>query len=128
VLAAMLAASKFHDDDYFANAHWAKIGGVPTAELNDLEASFLFAIGFRLHSALDEYRFCLDQLCASAESSGSACEGTGADRKEPPATTTMTPQLEDASRENTGGAKMYDSALERDIEPMEVGSGDEHSE
>jgi hypothetical protein len=41
-----MVASKFLDDFYYSNKHWAEIGGISTSELNGLELEFLFRIAF----------------------------------------------------------------------------------
>jgi hypothetical protein len=43
-----MVAAKFLDDFYYSNEFWAKIGGVPNAELNTLELEFLFLTNFDL--------------------------------------------------------------------------------
>ncbi|KAJ3366116.1 hypothetical protein GGF31_008130 [Allomyces arbusculus] len=47
-LTAVVVATKFWSDVFYTNAHYAKVGGVPTAELNRLEMEFLFRAGFEL--------------------------------------------------------------------------------
>merc|ERR1719247_705209 len=54
VISAMLAA-KFHDDVYYSNNYYAKVGGVRTREVNALEVLFLRLIGWRLHVTPQEY-------------------------------------------------------------------------
>ena len=49
LLASVMVAAKFLDDFYYSNEFWAKIGGVPNAELNTLELEFLFMTNFDLH-------------------------------------------------------------------------------
>jgi hypothetical protein len=51
----MLSAAKFWDDIYYNNAFWAKIGGVSSLELNNLELEFLFSVNFDLAVTADEY-------------------------------------------------------------------------
>ena len=40
---------------YFNNAYYAKVGGVPCAEVNSLELEFLFSINFALHATTELY-------------------------------------------------------------------------
>lgn len=49
IITAVMLAAKFFDDQYFNNAYYAKVGGVPTGEVNSLELEFLFSINFSLH-------------------------------------------------------------------------------
>jgi hypothetical protein len=41
LLALSLVSAKLHDDTYFNNKVWAKIGGIPLNEMNDLEIKIL---------------------------------------------------------------------------------------
>eukprot|EP00743_Colponemidia_sp_Colp-15_P003663 GILK01003954.1.p1 GENE.GILK01003954.1~~GILK01003954.1.p1 ORF type:complete len:229 (-),score=14.68 GILK01003954.1:156-842(-) len=59
LISSVMLAAKFFDDHYYNNAYFAKVGGVPTAELNALEAEFLSMLNFRLHvrsSVFEQYR------------------------------------------------------------------------
>ncbi|KAI4369401.1 hypothetical protein MLD38_017843 [Melastoma candidum] len=49
LITGTLIASKFIDDKGYNNAHFAKVGGVSTAEINRMEINFLFSVDFRLH-------------------------------------------------------------------------------
>mmetsp|Transcript_11665 Transcript_11665/g.40844 ORF Transcript_11665/g.40844 Transcript_11665/m.40844 type:complete len:235 (-) Transcript_11665:36-740(-) len=55
IVTSVMLAAKFFDDQYFNNAYYAKVGGVPTAELNALELEFLFSINFALHVPPDVF-------------------------------------------------------------------------
>lgn len=57
MLAGILVASKFLDDDGFDNAHYAQIGGISTKILNELEAQFLNLLDWRLHVLSTEYEW-----------------------------------------------------------------------
>jgi len=48
VLACTLAAAKFNDEMHCSNSHWAKVGGVTTEEINDIEKAFLRLTRHRL--------------------------------------------------------------------------------
>ena len=41
--------------EYFNNAYYAKVGGVPLVEVNALELEFLFSINFSLHTPTDVF-------------------------------------------------------------------------
>lgn len=56
ITAAMLAA-KFFDDMYYSNAFYAKIGGVTTEEMNQLEIYFLNLLDYKLYVSSQEYEF-----------------------------------------------------------------------
>jgi hypothetical protein len=55
-LAALLVAIKFQDDVYISNTTLAKIGGIPLAELNALELTFVSGIDYNCHVDSAEYR------------------------------------------------------------------------
>jgi hypothetical protein len=55
VITAVMIAAKFFDDQYFNNAYYAKVGGMPCAEVNSLELEFLFSIKFSLHVSTEVY-------------------------------------------------------------------------
>ena len=55
VITAVLLAAKFYDDSYYNNAYYAKVGGVPVAEMNGLELEFLFFVQFSLHVTPDVF-------------------------------------------------------------------------
>mmetsp|Transcript_25028 Transcript_25028/g.59119 ORF Transcript_25028/g.59119 Transcript_25028/m.59119 type:complete len:230 (-) Transcript_25028:158-847(-) len=55
VLTSVLLAAKFLDDFYYNNSFWAKVGGIPVAELNALELELLFKLNFDLHVSVEEY-------------------------------------------------------------------------
>ena len=55
VITSVVLAAKFFDDQYFNNAYYARIGGVPCEEMNSLELEFLFLTNFSLHVSTDAY-------------------------------------------------------------------------
>lgn len=55
IITSILVAAKFFDDQYYNNAYYARVGGVPCSELNSLETDFLFGVNFGLHVEADEY-------------------------------------------------------------------------
>lgn len=55
IITSVLVAAKFFDDQYYNNAYYARVGGVPCSELNSLETDFLFGVNFGLHVEADEY-------------------------------------------------------------------------
>lgn len=61
-LTAVMCASKYLDDFYYSNKHWAEVGGIQTAELNKLELEFLFRMGFSLHMQREEYDWYAEEL------------------------------------------------------------------
>ncbi|CAG8638475.1 7051_t:CDS:1, partial [Paraglomus occultum] len=48
IIAAVTVSSKALCDSYCTNSHYARVGGIPTQELNTLELEFLNLIGWRL--------------------------------------------------------------------------------
>lgn len=55
MITSVMVAAKFSDDKYYGNSFYARVGGVPNCELNNLEIEFLFMINFSLHVESDEY-------------------------------------------------------------------------
>lgn len=62
VITSVVLAAKFFDDEYFNNAYYAKVGGLPCAEMNSLELEFLFLVEFSLHVTEEEYSQYYNQL------------------------------------------------------------------
>eukprot|EP00301_Raphidiophrys_heterophryoidea_P007536 c12905_g1_i2.p1 GENE.c12905_g1_i2~~c12905_g1_i2.p1 ORF type:complete len:175 (+),score=39.27 c12905_g1_i2:234-758(+) len=55
VICSVMLAAKFFDDRYYNNAFYARVGGIPTAELNNLEVEYLFMVNFSLLVDTEEY-------------------------------------------------------------------------
>lgn len=55
LITSMVLAAKFHDDLFFTNAHYAKIGGIRVEELNALERRFCQLLDWRLHVRPEEF-------------------------------------------------------------------------
>lgn len=55
VLTGVTVAVKFHDDIYYSNDYYSKVGGIPTCELNAQELQLLNLLGWRLMVTEDEY-------------------------------------------------------------------------
>ncbi|KAL3531346.1 hypothetical protein ACH5RR_010668 [Cinchona calisaya] len=68
LITSVMVATKFIDDAFFNNAHYARVGGVSTSELNKLEMKFLFGLDFRLHVNINTF----EKYCVLFEK-----EGTG---------------------------------------------------
>ncbi|KAL7415696.1 cyclin PHO80-like protein, partial [Mrakia frigida] len=54
VIAGVTVASKFFSDVFYTNSRYAKVGGLPQSELNQLELQFLLLNDFRLVIPLEE--------------------------------------------------------------------------
>jgi len=54
VIAGVTCASKFLSDVFYTNSRYAKVGGLPLAELNHLELQFLLLNDFRLSVPVEE--------------------------------------------------------------------------
>ncbi|PWN97603.1 cyclin-related 2, partial [Tilletiopsis washingtonensis] len=54
VIAGVTVASKFFSDVFYTNSRYAKVGGLPVHELNQLELQFLLLNDFRLVVPLEE--------------------------------------------------------------------------
>jgi hypothetical protein len=69
LITSVMLAAKFFDDQYFNNAYYAKVGGVPANEMNSLEVEFLFMTNFSLFVTTDTYRQYYQELWNHAHSS-----------------------------------------------------------
>eukprot|EP00474_Spongospora_subterranea_P010200 CRZ10658.1 hypothetical protein [Spongospora subterranea] len=74
LITSVMLAAKFFDDQYFNNAYYAKVGGVPCHEINSLEVEFLFMINFSLFVTSDAYMQYYTELCNHALNSGCSCQ------------------------------------------------------
>merc|ERR1719210_928765 len=75
LLSSVVLATKYLDDDYCLNSHFAEIGGVKLLELNKLELSFLQLIQWKLHVQPDDYSFCHNRLLSEFDSQGPKATG-----------------------------------------------------
>ncbi|KAF4652177.1 mitochondrial peripheral inner membrane protein [Perkinsus chesapeaki] len=55
VLTALTIAAKFHDDIYYSNAFYARVGGVSVSELNTLELTLLKMMDWQCFVPTEEY-------------------------------------------------------------------------
>ncbi|EGN91484.1 hypothetical protein SERLA73DRAFT_164450 [Serpula lacrymans var. lacrymans S7.3] len=62
VIAGVTVASKFFSDVFYTNSRYAKVGGLPQPELNQLELQFLLLNDFRLVISSDEMQRYAEQL------------------------------------------------------------------
>lgn len=73
LITSIMLAAKFFDDQYFNNAYYAKVGGVPCSEINSLEVEFLFMCNFTLFVTTDTYSQYYTELCNHALNTSNAC-------------------------------------------------------
>jgi len=74
ILTSLVVAVKFHDDTYYSNEMYSKVGGVQLRELNVLEAAFLKLLDWRLHVDPAEYQLYYDILRTAAEGAAAAAQ------------------------------------------------------
>lgn len=88
IIAGLTVASKFFSDVFYTNSRYAKVGGLPLTELNQLELQFLLLNDFSLQIDLEEIQRYADMLCLhwSKASAGMA------DLQAPPFTTWYSPR------------------------------------
>lgn len=70
-----MSAAKFFDDQYYNNAYYAKVGGVPCIEMNALEVEFLFKTNFTLFVTTETYVQYYNELINHARNSRCNCRG-----------------------------------------------------
>ncbi|KAF8632027.1 hypothetical protein AX17_004970 [Amanita inopinata Kibby_2008] len=68
VIAGVTVASKFFSDVFYTNSRYAKVGGLPLTELNQLELQFLLLNDFRLVISSAEMRRYAEQLLVFSHS------------------------------------------------------------
>ncbi|KAH7930243.1 cyclin-domain-containing protein [Leucogyrophana mollusca] len=68
VIAGVTVASKFFSDVFYTNSRYAKVGGLPQAELNQLELQFLLLNDFRLVISTEEMQRYAEQLILFSQS------------------------------------------------------------
>jgi hypothetical protein len=73
LITSIMLAAKFFDDQYFNNAYYAKVGGVPCNEINSLEVEFLFMCNFTLFVTTDTYSQYYTELCNHAVNIQNVC-------------------------------------------------------
>jgi len=74
LITSVVVSMKFLDDLYYNNVYYAKIGGIPTSEMNALELEFLFRLNFDLHAPQEEYeRYKYELHVHAARASNCAC-------------------------------------------------------
>ncbi|KAI9027520.1 cyclin-domain-containing protein [Phycomyces nitens] len=66
LITSIVVASKFTSDVFYPNARYAKVGGLPLGELNQLELEFLFLCNFELLVRLEDMQDYGNQLLAHA--------------------------------------------------------------
>jgi hypothetical protein len=114
LITSVMLAAKFFDDQYFNNAYYAKVGGVPPPEMNTLEVEFLFMTNFSLFVTTDTYRQYYQELWNHANSS-SAC-GCGGSRVPP---LTLAFEAEEKLRRERVQAMLKRAEEEDDGKPLE---------
>jgi hypothetical protein len=77
IITSVMLAAKFFDDQYFNNAYYAKVGGVPCNEMNSLELEFLFLVNFSLHVTPEVFRRYSQELQAQGQLGAAAGGAAG---------------------------------------------------
>ncbi|KAK4516540.1 uncharacterized protein ATC70_011514 [Mucor velutinosus] len=73
LITSIVVASKFTSDVFYPNSRYAKVGGIPLCELNQLELEFLFLCNFDLHVKLEDMQAYGDQLLRHALMNHNQC-------------------------------------------------------
>ncbi|OBZ71877.1 PHO85 cyclin-7 [Grifola frondosa] len=67
VIAGVTVASKFFSDVFYTNSRYAKVGGLPLAELNQLELQFLLLNDFHLMVSQEEMQYYASKLVKQSQ-------------------------------------------------------------
>lgn len=97
LITSVMLAAKFFDDIYFSNAFYARVGGVRTKEINQLEMQFLLLVKYQLYVTPREYDQYLKNVFAAVNA--------GIQRPLPPAASTLPTSVSSAThnqRSNNG--------------------------
>lgn len=62
IITSVVLAVKFHEDEYYTNDFYARVGGVTNQEFNTLEIEMLLALDFRLSITQGEFEECENML------------------------------------------------------------------
>ncbi|KAF8591552.1 cyclin-domain-containing protein [Ramaria rubella] len=110
VIAGVTVASKFFSDVFYTNSRYAKVGGLPQSELNQLELQFLLLNDFRLSIATEEMQRYAEQLQIYSRNSESGLEGLS-DRPQLPSQSQTPRDLIATSMRRMGAADAYGGRL-----------------
>jgi len=77
LITSVMLGAKFFDDQYFNNAYFAKVGGVPRVEVNALEVEFLFMTNFSLFVTTEQYTQYYTELNNHVLHSNCSCSRKG---------------------------------------------------
>lgn len=133
VIAGVTVASKFFSDVFYTNSRYAKVGGLPPHELNQLELQFLLLNDFRLTIPLEEMQRYADQLLmygngrpemVKMTKEVSSVAALGSERAGGPSTTTATPVGTTAGGDAADGT----SKSSRVIVPSDEVAAPQHSD
>ena len=86
LVTGLMVAGKVSSDIFYSNRHWAKVGGLPIAELNSLELQFVFYLNWSLIVRPEEIYHLTEKLRVKA---GLAMVGPKRGKKQVPATGTF---------------------------------------
>jgi len=73
LITGVMLAAKFYDDQYYNNAYFGKVGGVPCSEMNSLEVEFLFMCNFSFAVAPQQYEQYYTELYNHAHQVSAGC-------------------------------------------------------
>jgi len=73
LITGVMLAAKFYDDQYYNNAYFGKVGGVPCDELNSLEVEFLFMCNFSFSVPPQQYEQYYTELFNHARQQNNGC-------------------------------------------------------
>eukprot|EP01083_Nonionella_stella_P176232 616031_1 len=80
LITSIMLAAKFFDDQYFNNAYYGKVGGVPCKEINSLEIEFLFMVNFNLFVTSEQYKQYHRELGHHAFNACNSCQEPSPER------------------------------------------------
>ncbi|KAG8218279.1 cyclin-domain-containing protein [Butyriboletus roseoflavus] len=91
VIAGVTVASKFFSDVFYTNSRYAKVGGLPQAELNQLELQFLLLNNFTLVISPEEMQRYAEQLVLFSRSQSQSHPSSSSQSPRMPSTQIRSP-------------------------------------
>ncbi|KAN0097842.1 Cyclin domain containing protein [Tylopilus felleus] len=94
VIAGVTVASKFFSDVFYTNSRYAKVGGLPQAELNQLELQFLLLNNFSLAISPEEMQRYAEQLVLFSKSQSQVHPSSSSSSQSPATQLPRTPSTQ----------------------------------
>ncbi|KAF9547889.1 hypothetical protein EC957_007616 [Mortierella hygrophila] len=109
IIAGIMVSAKYFSDVFFTNSRYAKVGGLPVSELNQLEVEFLTLNNFALAISIEELQTYGDQLMKHWMCEEVAHRDAEDDTASPAVPAALMPGSTSGSRDQQNGDSAQDS-------------------